>query len=208
MAKQLVPDTALFRLNIDRGADFRANNLIYVRNTVVGWTSAHLAGTADVIRDWWVANMAALTSSAYALTSISYEDLGADPGLVGELTDGTAGSAGADAIASIAALRVKFVGVGGFLPRQGANYVCGAVETAEGGDAFGTTYRGAVEDAYTALNSGINSFSALDAMVIVSRYLNGALRATGVTNQIADITCRTIVSKQSRRRRKTPLYVT
>ena len=225
MAFQAVPDVAEFRYIYTRGGDFPIINTFYVRNTVVGWTASGLESTITSMQVAWTAYIKPLISSAITLEHIVARDIGAEFGATTDHTVGTAGTRASDMTPGIIATRVMFKAeAGDGPPKAGAIYHCGALDGDVDANSFTTAFVNSLEDAYTALRDSVNDSpaSATNAMVIVSRFSGKTLveqpngetiwvptpREEGVSAQVGDVLVRQRVSKQSRRRLKSPLYVT
>jgi hypothetical protein len=208
MAKQIVPDTAKFTLVLSRSGDYEIDNSIYIRNTVTGWSGAQLVNTAGDIETWWDDECKPLVNAAYTLARIEYEDLGADPGVSGFTSPAIVGTRAGSVLPGVVAAYVRIAGDGGSLPKKGANYFVGGSEADGDSSNWTDAYCDALEDAYSELPDAVNNTVAGNALVIVSRFLNGEKRDEGVTNTVADFAVRQTFSVQKRRRPHTSIYRT
>lgn len=204
MPFQVVPDVCEVTMVFSRGTgpgaeDWPVINRHHWRDTVAGWGDAQQSALRDEISAWWTAELQALTSSNLILYSIQTRDLGDEFGASGELVVNEAGSVATTTILPVLSALIKWQCDGGSAPRRGLTYFGGMVEGNISGDSIDATYLGNLVDAYDALRA-VNGVGTA-AMVIVSRYLNGALRAEGVSNTIASVTGRAVVAVQERRRR-------
>lgn len=206
MAFQQVPKTASFAVQMDRGSDWKSVNVFYVRNNGIVWDAANLATMITTIRTWWTTNMASLVSTALSLAKITGRDLDNQFGAVAEQLFTDPGTRVGDPPASIAAMVVKLQGTTGGAPRSGRVFATVGVETDQGGDAYSLVLQGLVEDAYTALIAAINGAIVGNAQVLVSRFLNLAVRTPAVTNPVTDVLTRPVVGSQRRRRRPVSAY--
>lgn len=208
MAFQPVPDVAEYRLVYSRGGDFPVVNVFHCRDTVAPWTSAHLLNTGNDILAWWTANIRPLIATSLTLQTIQYRDLGAEFGQAGEISVSTAGTRVGELMASTACMVVKWTCDAGAAPRRGFTYHGGLVEADGSSDAWLPTPLADVENGYDALRSAVDNSVATTALVIVSRFQNKALRPAGVSNTIADVSARSVMGVQKRRRRNVSTYIT
>lgn len=204
MAFQVVPDVASFRLEYVGGALQEFVNTIYVRNTIAGWDSSHLAATSDDIADAWIANMCPLIDDAIIFKQIVYRDEGAEFGDFGvDVRTAACGLAG-DPVSSALATLVTLNGDGGSAPRQGHLFIPGLTETVISGDIVSNAHVDDIETAIAAVNAAL--VIAGDAWVIVSRYsktevpLSPHKRPEGVSNTISSFVGRSLVATQRDRR--------
>lgn len=213
MAKQLVPDTAQFRLiqRLASGSEPTVDfmNVFYVRNLISAWTTAHLQATAEDIRDAWIGGMGSQQTADVSYVEVQAEDLGADPGnQVVVDAEGVGGAIEQTVPLSVCAL-VKLRGSSDAEPRTGRIYISGLPESATNGNLLEAAY-------VAATQSDIRSFyttglQAGDAFVIVSRYDEQyrdpdtnpkGRRPVGVVNVIQGALCevRPLVGSQRDRR--------
>lgn len=186
MAKQLVPDTAQFRI-IQRftppvGIPVDFMNVVYVRNTVNPWTVAHLQATAQLIEAAWIGQLESEQVVNVGYVEIQCEDLGADPGNQHiEPMAGFGDDTNDPAPLSVAAL-VKIPGATGIAPRRGRLFFGGLGEGGVTGNSLTAEKAAAIQsDMRSFYNSAL---SAGDAFVIVSRRFNNQPRPVGVTNLV------------------------
>jgi hypothetical protein len=192
MAFQPVPNTAEVRLKYAASTVLAAENVFYVRDTIVGWTVAKLNSLATTVSTWWNANVKPLQHSGIVLTEITCRDLGAEFGNQGGAAVGTAGTradTSGRAPYNTAAI-IQWYGDFGSAPPRGWSFHIGLVDGDQSETGIVTATATALDSAYTALAPAINSAVGTEAQVLVSRYLNGALRAAGVTNTLRDVRVR------------------
>lgn len=226
MAKQLVPDTASFRLRqqfaVSGGNPIEMQSTIYVRNTISGWTLAALETTAIAIRDAFVTNVLPLLVDDLTLVSVTGEDEGADPGIsVTSLSGAVGGDTGDPASTAVAAL-VQFVGDAGGVPARGRIFQSGMSETDVTGNTLTGTFATALQAAWDDVIQAADGALPGNALVLVSRSagtpaelqdvrdaraaLKAAIAATkrteGVTNtfQPAGVFVRSLLATQRDRR--------
>lgn len=202
MAKQLVPDTAQFRMihtwSDPGGTQAVVLNSLYVRNTLEPWTGTTLGAMANTIGDAWAAQMMTNLSDNLTFNGIEANDLGADPGDSTVTLFEIAGSDSGDPCSSALAALVRLHGQSGILPKKGHLFIAGIPESQISGNTltggFATALREAMEGVSDEVEGGGN------ALVIVSRFQGGAERAEGVTNIVAEFSVPLMVSTQRDRR--------
>lgn len=202
MAFQQVPDTAEFRAVYQLAGEDEFINTYYVRDVVVSRVLAYFTGMADAIRDALVTNWLPNITEDYALVRVDWRDLDTEFGLSGTLTDGTPGAQTTPPAAPQVALLCKLVGDAGAAPRQGRVFLCGGRDSdLDGATSLWTA--GLVASAVAsedAITAAISANVITSARVIVSRYLNKALRATATTNTLQDVVGRRLSASQRDRR--------
>jgi hypothetical protein len=198
MAKQLVPDTAMFRLEHRGASNQDVFNLLYVRNIVSPWTASNLGAMAATIGNAWRDEVMPLLSSSLTFDKVYYEDLGADPGLSGETEYDEAGGDVAQPISVMNAALAIFSCEPGALPKKGHLFISGLTTASSSGSSLDSTFRTDLATALEVVNDQIAG--GANAQVRVSRFLNNAKRAEGVTNQINTIGVRLIMGAQRDRR--------
>lgn len=200
MAFQPVPNTASFRLIHVYDSVNALINTIHVRDTVNPWGATKLSNTATRIGDAWRDNMLPLLANTVVFDRVDAADEGAEFGQRLSVEYNTTGSLAGNPLSPMVCQLVKLTGSPGSAPRQGRLFISPATEDVATNDVFTAAYRTSVLAAMTAVDSAISTLFVNEAWVIVSRFLNGAKRATAVTNTIAARTARNIVASQRDRR--------
>lgn len=202
MAKQLVPNTAAFRViqrYVAAGTlSAEVVNTFYVRNVAILWNATTLGAMATTIgnafRDQVMPNMMA----SVTLDRVDAEDLGADPGDIAIVEYNTAGGDLGAATSSVLAVLITLTGNPNAFPRKGRLYLVGGSVNAIIGNQWTQglvdSYVNAIGTIQTQIQGGAN------AQVLVSRFLNKVKRSQGVTNQITGRSGRRLVATQRDRR--------
>lgn len=206
MAFQVVPDTAQFQMVGVGGQGQAILNDIYVRNTVLPWTAAHLAATGLVIGNIWRDNMVtAILSDQYLFDKVHCVDLGDEFGQQTDVEYNTAGVRSPSLSPSLC-VWVKFTGTSGAAPRRGGNFVSPLTEGDIAVDTWTAGITAGIQEVYQDISAALAAQANADAMVIVSRFSKTAVpnpphrRTEAVTNTIASFSARELLAIQRDRR--------
>lgn len=213
-AFQAVPNTASFRCRYTgvlagelEGLD--AQYKLYVRNTVLGWSVAHLQATGDLIRDQHNANMRPLLSTAWGFDAVDGRDEGAEFGATSLSVGAGAGTRVGAAPPAGVALQVRFDGDTGAPPRKGWIFGPFGVEADLAGERWLDPLRVAAETAFETLRAAITAVLNGDAQVIVSRHSGtepdptakrAVKRVTALTNTLTNVGVPPTYASQRNRR--------
>lgn len=208
MPFQAVPDTASFKIVMrSSSAAVEINNIIYARNTVVGWSVGQLSDHAIAIGDAWRDNMMPLISSNATFDRVEARDEGAEFGNAVVEEYNTVGGVAGTPLSAMACIQVKIVGDSGGPPRVGRLFVSPFSEADIAVDVWDATLAGNVRDAVIAVRDAIDAVTpAPGAMVLVSRYSKTAnpvaphKRTVAETNTISQFVAVTALATQRDRR--------
>lgn len=196
---QPVPNTAQFRIIGGvtlTGAD--VINSFYVRNDFVAWDNASLLAMATVIGNKWRDQVLPQLSSGYLLDRVEGRDLEVQLGAfaIAEYNDNGAklGAAVTPAVCQL----IKLQGASGGQPRQGRLFISPFDETQVTQDNIEAATSAALVTAILAIETAIET--GTNVMVLVSRFLGGLRRASGVTNPVAGVNARALIAMQRDRR--------
>lgn len=179
MPFQPVPNTAIFEFRHIWDSQ-KVENTLYGRFTVP-WTAADLVVACDELRQYWVANMLPLMSSAVTLNSVYGRSLETVTAPLHEdfTSAGTPGSVAAPALPNsnswCITLRTGLSGRSG----RGRNYILGLAEDRVTANVVSQAHADAWAAAYAGLTAVWANIGA--TWVIVSRRTGGAARPSGVT---------------------------
>lgn len=193
MAKQLVPDTAQFRVQYTytpaSGDIVRCFASWYVRNLIVPWNGTLLAAKATAIGNAFRDSVLTQMSDEYSISRVRYEDLSEDPGVSGEVTyAGTAGGIAGQASPCVVCFPVIVKCTPGGIPRRGRLFLSGIAEGDIEGNQISATRTAGLKTGLDAIEAAISVGS--DVQVIVSRTSvtlvteenPKGLRPVGITN--------------------------
>lgn len=206
MAFQRVPDTAMFTFLQSRGLPFPGDypilTSVYVRNTVLARTTSYFTTICNSLVSWWDQYVQPLVSTSINLSGVTYRDLNNEFGEAGLITSSLVGTGAGEISAGFASVLFNLVCDPGLAPRRGRMYMAPPMETHvdPGGDSLTVAGRAAWQDALDNLSNAAAAFGT-DAMVVVSRYENGALRPEAATNTLLSTTVNGLLASQTRRRR-------
>lgn len=172
-----------------------------------GWSATPLTTMATSLEAAWAAQVAPLLSEHLVLRSIAYRDLGDELGSAGEYTfNAVPGGLTTPqplpySTAMVITLRTAYVG----RSYRGRIYQAG-LTTAQISDA--EFLASSVEEMVTAWeNMQLACSSQVGArMVVLSRYHNKTLRASGVSTPVTSIQANNLADRMSRRNPKTPVW--
>lgn len=181
MAFQLVPDVLAVVFDTQKTSAVRMQNTLYFRN-LSGWSGAQALTVATAAGDEWGAEVMPLLDDEVNFWRVRYKDLGAEFGAEGEISYNVNGADEGDPYTLAIACGVSFRAAGP--PKQGRVFISGHTESQVSGDFFTGTHAQDCRDAMAAVAAAGEAALSGTAHVIVSRYLNGALRANGVASDV------------------------
>lgn len=203
MPFQPVPRTAEFRIlqeaTPEVGGTIEMINTVYLRKTANAlWTAGELASAAAMVETGWNNEIRPEQSNAVQTIEVQARALDQEfgpqhvepvnlPGLVADQTNSLAVAYG-----------VTLLGGPGTAPRRGRLFIPGVPENRASMGALTAAAQSGVRTAMLDFHGTITTGDW--DMVIVSRYLAGALRPTAVTNEVADILVNRLLWSQRDRR--------
>lgn len=206
MSFQRVPDTAMFTFLQSRGlpfpGDYPVLTSVYVRNTILARNTSYFTAICDSLISWWDQHVQPLVSTAINLSGVTYRDLNNEFGEAGLVTADLIGTGAGDMSTGFASVLFNLVCDPGQAPRRGRMYMAPPLESHvdPGGDGLTQAGRLAWQGALDNLSNAAAP-AGTDAMVVVSRYENGALRPEAETNTLLSTTVNGLLASQTRRRR-------
>lgn len=202
MAKQLVPDTAIFRVRQrftpGVGPTVEIENELYARDQVAGWNTGHLTTVATRIGNAWRDNVMPLVSNELGLIEIAANDLGSDPGDVAVVAYGTIGGQVGQMVSPALAVLARWTLTPGAEPRRSHLFIAGGRETQIDGNFWQDAFRIALQTALNAVRGAVAGVT--EAHVGVSRVKNKVKRPVGVSNTITGVVLPSITATQRDRR--------
>lgn len=202
MAKQLVPNVAIFRVRQRFqpaiGASVEIENELYVRDQVIPWTLAHLSAAATDIGNAWRDNMMPLLSNELGLIEVFANDLGADPGEETVVAYGTTGGLAGQMVSPALAVLARWSMTPGGEPRRSHIFLAGGREVNIDGNLWNDAFRVPLQSGLLAVRTAI--ITASQAHVGVSRVKNGVKRPVGVSNTITAVNLPSLTATQRDRR--------
>lgn len=184
-----VPNTAEFEIIMTLDGQ-RIENTLYA-DLGAPWDAAALNAACDVLANWWVDNMAPLTSDQVTLLAVEGTSLESNTAPVGANSVGTpqVGLQG-EPVPNNCALAVSFRTALRGRSFRGRNYVAGLAEADVNRSHVDATLVTQIEAAYNALVTAFGDAPVGAAWVVVSRFSGVDVnhkpipRTTGVTTPI------------------------
>lgn len=191
-----VPNVLMAEL-VFSGASGVCENTLYFRKD----TSVQDSDPEDIaimLTAWWKENLQVLVSNGLTLIKIKVVDLSTEDGFFTEMPviDGVGGNISAKCPMNVTAA-IKFNTNRSGRSYRGRNYFAGLTTTQVTGDALVAGVRDSLIAAYQDLmdHAGNIGFT----WVVVSRYMNNAPRATGISTQVEAVTMDSTLDSQRRR---------
>jgi hypothetical protein len=183
MAFQPVPDTAELVLEYTNIDGVQMVNTMYIREAnITTWIPAALNGLLDLTEDWVTEFLVPLMSTQVRLTKLTARDLGSENGAIVVRGENIPGTNSALVLPGNVTFAVSFrTGLAGRSYR-GRNYFIGLGENQASGNFIVTVTADAIVNAYVQFAAEILLQGWVQ--VVVSRYVNGALRPTAVATDI------------------------
>jgi hypothetical protein len=179
MAFQSVPNTAAVHFRATMHGE-NIENVIYV-TAGSPYSQTDIDDIAEIADNAWATYMLAVLSQDYIYRETYVKGLEDIIDL--EATDAThasdPGEIAAAAMPGNVAFAIKFQTGHTGRSARGRNFVAGLTEAAVTGNLLDSTYADAIRDAYVSIGTALNAGGY--PQVVVSRYTNGAKRATGLT---------------------------
>lgn len=208
MAFQAVPNVASFKIVMrSAGGAVEINNILYVRNTAVPWTSGALQSMAVAIGDAWRDEMMPLISADATFDRVESRDEGAEFGQQYTAEYNTVGGSAGSPLSAMTCMLVQIHCTAGNPPRGGRLFISPFNEDKIARDTWDATLLSDVQAAIQAVNDAIDNVGAFDAQVRVSRYeqatppdFGSVKRDPAVSNTIASFETRALVATQRDRR--------
>jgi hypothetical protein len=202
MPFQRVPDTAEARLRFSTSSDPDSSawvviNVHHWRRTL-GWDATDLAALNTEIAAWYNAELKPHVTDNMRLYDIQSRNLDEEFGAQATLVVNTSGTASVGQTLAMTCALVQWTCDAGAAPRRGRTFFGCLGENQVGFQAIDSAVITQLQDDYDKLRDVDVSGTA--ALVIVSRFENGGLRAEAVTNTIASVAVRGLVSVQKRHR--------
>lgn len=162
--------------------------------------AARLGVIADTFFTWWSANIKGSLSSSYVLQSIKATNLtsSAGPQVIRNYTTGNAGSVSGVQAAGNAAAVISWRTANIGRSFRGRTYLGGmAAASLTSAQFFDPTFAANIAAGAAAL---ITALAGLDAkLAVLSRFVAGALRVTGLLTEIVSVIVDTKVDSQRKR---------
>jgi len=181
------------------GAFAAANVLNFKSDTDTAWSEGELTTLGDALAAWWITYMAAITSSQYSLASVDLRGLDSAEAAYASVTVNDQGDAAGDALplncCAVVTLRTPFTG----RSARGRVYVSGLAESHSNNSTLTTAYGDALDDAWSNFLIEVNGDSP-GQLCVLSRYSDGAARATAVPYVVTSASLRDRVVDTQRRR--------
>jgi hypothetical protein len=193
-----VPGTALIEVVVSLDGQTCENTLYF--NKAGAWTAEDLTALGNAVITWWADNMAPLISSAVTFVLVRATDLTTDtsasvvvPPAVA-LAGGNSGAPGPNNSAFV----LKFNTAGRGRSSRGRNYVLGFSEL----DVTISHISSVLADQFKAAYTDLFSVATEQGVVwsVVSRFLDNAPRAEGISIPILSVNYTDLVVDSQRRR--------
>jgi hypothetical protein len=200
MPQSPVPNTAEAVLNYQSDSG-DARNVLHFRQEPFGnWTNIDLSRLAETLADWWVTNLKPLVHPAYTLESVIARDLGAVPGEVAEYgvgqTGGAQGGRSPSNVTTAFTLRTALGGRSG----RGRIYHVGLSQNYYVGDTLNPNEKNIMVAAYDTLKViSKGSIGYEYHLMVVSRFANKVQRASGIANEVTNVSNDGLLDSQRRR---------
>jgi len=184
-----VPDTAQVEIRATLAGVAIENVLTFLYDGTLD--AGLLLDLATEISTWWVANVMPELAAQYVLKEVYARDLTSGSPYTATYTGdmGETGSfATGEAVPNNVAWVVKFLTALSGRSYRGRNYIAGLSEAIISGNAVGSGDAAAIVGAYQMLLGGGGILPTDFLWVIVSRFLAGAPRVTGICTPVAAVT--------------------
>jgi len=174
------------------------NTLYFQRASA--WTAPLGVLLGDHLFTWWVDNMSPSLSTQINLDSVHVTDLTAVDSFAVDFVPAASenGVIGGSALPNNCAICISFRTAARGRTGRGRNYICGLPQTHVAQNTLDTADGVAFVAAYNALPTVAGASAA--TWVVVSRFLNGAPRTSGVTRSITTVLLDDLTIDSQRRR--------
>lgn len=193
-----VANTVMAELRFTLDGQQVENTLYFQRASP--WTAPLGVLLGDHLLTWWEDNMSPALSDNIALDSVHVTDLTAVDGFaVDSVPDGSIpGAIGGDALPNNCAVCISFRSASRGRSGRGRNYICGLARDSVVANTLTSGAGISFVAAYNALPAVAGASAA--TWVIVSRFLDGAPRAAGITRSITTVILLDLTIDSQRRR--------
>lgn len=193
-----VPNTAMVELLYTWDGQ-QCENTMYFEGAAP-WTDAQLTTLADMMNDWWIAELQTPTSNTVTFRGTKATSLESDTAPSVELAPPTLilGANNNPSLPNNVSIAIKFGTAGRGRSARGRNYIVGLTEEKVTGNQLDAAAAAIISDAYNSLRDLEPPNSS--QQVVVSRFTGGAPRTTGVTFPVTSATFTDLVIDSQRRR--------
>jgi hypothetical protein len=176
-----------------------ANVLNFKSGTDTNFTVGDLENLGDAIASWWASNVEALMSDGVSLQSIQLRGLESQEAAYTTMVYNYQGNVTSPRLpmnaAAVLTLRTSFTG----RSARGRIYHAGLCEVQVGGDNLNSPFATALQTAYAALPTDVESNVGAQ-LCVLSRFNNGAMRPTAVPYVVTSVLLRDARIDTQRRR--------